>query len=219
VCFDPTTCDLHVELAEQHKQGVVALLGGEHTMGGTTTGTTTTTTTTTTTSSSSSLGTSNSSGSTSNIGKLSSKSNIDSGTVNSGSACTSSSHLPSTFSSSLPVQEPASLAGLRQEHDITLAELFAASMWLRWEELPESQPHITSCVTNLLQVFSAEQIPMLPALQAAIANGPKQDGRKSRKQLGNRTVTVEKWDEGPLRDIYLSWMQASLQKVIKEAIL
>jgi hypothetical protein len=92
-------------------------------------------------------------------------------------------------------------------------------MCLHWEELLECRPHISSCVSNLLQVFSAEQIPVLAALQTAIADGDQQVGPKSREQLGIRPVTAEKWDEGPLKDIYLGWVQASLQKIIKEVII
>jgi hypothetical protein len=121
---------------------------------------------------------------------------------NSASSCRVTSYLP--------LKEPPKLAELRrQEGNISLADLLTM---LLHDSQSVSSKMPTTLVTYLLVAFTEKQLPHVANFkQAATAAAPQKV-----PAISMGTKSGDKRFQGLLRDTYLSWMEASLLKIIKE---
>jgi hypothetical protein len=120
-----------------------------------------------------------------------------------------------------PLLEPFSLAALRQEGGISLAELSVAFLDEVVHQPPGHTNQFASIIVHLLLIFGAQQLPAIQQAFAAVADSPA-DKQQGSAYLGQgqrlREVVSQKWEQGPLRVAYLEWVQASLLRVIEDVL-
>jgi hypothetical protein len=158
-------------LSEQHKQGVVALLGGE--LGSTC---------------------------------------LDSNRCDSSPAT-------STSTPALLIQEPASLLHLREQHNIGLSELAVPLVWFDHSQRQDDTDWMPALelTKDLLSVFSPTQLPAIAHLNSTLSAAGSEASIEP-EQVALREGMWELWEDSPLADIYLSWVQATLLKIIDNVL-
>jgi hypothetical protein len=118
----------------------------------------------------------------------------------------------STGRASLPVEEPAALAEHRQEHGITLVMLSTAVLWDIQVAQLYAKHKVKSVTGHLVLAFGAQQLRMIATVDAALAKHASPNTTMAPE------AEVSELLEGPLGDVYLGWVQASLLKVISEVL-
>jgi hypothetical protein len=141
-------------------------------------------------------------------------------------ASDASSHV----ASSLPLPEPAELAEFRQEHSLSLADMSLALVCYDSsgkagidsddsddDEDGDSWDQASSLIKHLLAVFTREQLPCIAHMHNVL-EAAGLEGNITDEELGVRSDMYDLWSEDDISDIYLSWVQASLLKVIREVL-
>jgi hypothetical protein len=189
------------KLTEQHKQGVVALLGGVLDSASRTT-----------------------SGSTSNVGNTNTST-----TVVAGSSATTdnvdASNSSSSSNSLLPLPEPASLAAFREENGLTLQDLAMCYLWLDKETSTggrdsRSIGQLRSMPDHLLLAFGASQLHWVDIMQQCSKASAPPDPQRDNAclQLRNRALQVRiVWDVPRVFE-YIRWVSASLMSIINDVL-
>jgi hypothetical protein len=119
--------------------------------------------------------------------------------------------------SALLLPEPASIAQPRQNHGISLADLSSALLWVEHQRLSDPERQLRSITKHLLLAFGADQLPSIARIMGYLWVQDLDD-RTPFEVLGIPVAAIELWQQPSFRDTYLSWMQATLLKVIGDVL-
>jgi hypothetical protein len=126
-----------------------------------------------------------------------------------------------------PLPEPFSLAALRQEDGISLAEMCIALLWQDTYTGPATLEPFAAGASRLVHAFGADQLPAVNLAMSGAGDlasflAQRAQGGRSTPPPGQgavlREVLLKKLEQGPLRHAYLNWVHASLLKVIKDVL-
>jgi hypothetical protein len=118
---------------------------------------------------------------------------------------------------SLLLPEPTLVSALRQQHGVSLAQLAVFVLWTQRKRLHEPDQQIRSITDHLLWAFGAEQLPSIALIKDYLCVQDLGD-RTPFEYLGIPVAAVELWQQPSFKDTYLSWMQATLLKIINEVL-
>jgi hypothetical protein len=131
----------------------------------------------------------------------------------------------SSSSSSLPLPEPAGVAAVRMEHSLALQDLAIRCLWGDTKMSDQEQEchelaQLCSVPDHLLMAFGADQLPWLAIMQQSSKPAATQDSQKADEylQLRERAARATQVFSGAVGSEYVSWMNASLMKIINEVL-
>jgi hypothetical protein len=125
----------------------------------------------------------------------------------------------SSSSTGLLLQEPASLVELRRQHDIRLAQLGVAMLWYDERLVMKStmSASVSEVAEQLLSTINPAQLPSIAHVSSTLS-AAEEDALVPDKEVGLSRGISDLWYTGDLADIYLSWVQETLLKIIDDVL-